>query len=92
MAAGGVPTGTTSPVFNVIIPPQGGHGADIYKELGATNVLVYSKIENDTENPDFITGNQVARIGIVENPQAYDSSSNLTLSKASALDLSLIHI
>ena len=85
LVAGGVPVGTTTPVFNVIVPPQGGHGADIYRELGASNVLVYSKIENDTENPDFITGNQVARIGIVENPQAYDSTSNLTLSKASAL-------
>ena len=85
LVAGGVPVGTTTPVFNVVIPPQGGHGSDVYKELGASNVLVYSKIENDTENPDFITGNQVARIGIVENPQAFDSSSNLNLSKASAL-------
>jgi hypothetical protein len=85
LVTGGVPTGTTLPVFNVIIPPQGGHGADIYRELGSNNVLVYSKIENDTENPDFITGNQIARIGIVENPQAYDSTANLTLSKASSL-------
>lgn len=82
---GNVPTGSTSPVFNVIIPPQGGHGADIYRELGAYNVLIYSRIENDNQNPDFITGNQIARIGIVENPQAYDSSTNLTLDKASAV-------
>ena len=85
LASGGVPSGTTDPVFNVIIPPQGGHGADIYRELGASNVLVYSKIENDAQNPDFITGNQVARIGIVENPEAYNSTSNLNLTKASAL-------
>ena len=85
LVAGSVPTGTTSPIFNVIIPPEGGHGADIYRELGAHNVLVYSRIENDTENPDFVTGNQIARIGIVENPQAYDSTSNLSLSKASSL-------
>jgi len=85
LVAGGVPVGTTTPVFNVIVPPQGGHGEDIYRELGATNVLVYSKIENDTENPDFITGNQIARIGIVENPSAFDSTANLTISKASSL-------
>ena len=85
LIAGGVPTGSTVPEFNVIIPPPGGHGSDIYRELGATNVLVYSKIENDSENPDFITGNQIARIGIVENPQAFDSTANLTLSKASSL-------
>ena len=56
----------------MIIPPTGGHGADIYKELGATNALVYSRIENDSENPDFITGNQIARIGILENPKHLD--------------------
>ena len=85
IAAGNVPSGSTSPVFDVIIPPQGGHGADIYRELGAYNVMVYSRIENDTENPDFITGNQIARVGLVENPEAYNSSSILTLDKASAV-------
>lgn len=80
-----VPTGTTRPTFDVIIPPQGGHGADIYRELGAYNVLVYSRIENDVENPDFITGNQIARIGIVENPEQFGSSILLTESKASAV-------
>jgi len=85
IAAGNVPSGTTSPTFNVIIPPQGGHGADIYRELGAYNVIVYSRIENDLENPDFITGNQIARVGLVENPEAFNSSSVLTLDKASAV-------
>jgi hypothetical protein len=85
LVGGGVPTGSTSPVFNVIIPPQGGHGADIYRELGAFNVLVYSRIENDIENPDFITGNQIARVGIVENPESFGSSSLLTSDKASAV-------
>jgi len=68
LVAGNVPTGTTRPSFNVIISPKGGHGADIYRELGAYNVLMYSRIENDIQNPDFITGNKFSRIGIVENP------------------------
>jgi hypothetical protein len=85
LAAGGAPTGSTSPIFNVIIPPQGGHGADIYRELGARNTLIYSRIENDSENPDFITGNEIARIGIVQNPQAFSSTENLGLDKASAV-------
>ena len=83
--AGGVPAGSTAPVFDVIIPPEGGHGADIYRELGAKNALVYSRIENDTENPDFITGNEFARVGIVQNPKSYGTSSNLELDKASAV-------
>lgn len=82
---GGVPTGTTSPTFKVIIPPQVGHGYDIYRELGAYRVLIYSRIENDVEDPDFIVGNQIARIGIVENPLAFSSDTILNKSKASAL-------
>ena len=85
LVAGGVPIGTTTPIFNVIIPPRGGHGADIYRELGAFYVLLYSRIENDTQNPDFITGNEIARIGIIENPQQFGSTNTLTLDKASAV-------
>ena len=85
LVAGGVPTGSTQPSFDVIIPPDGGHGYDIYRELGAYNVLIYSRIENDTENPDFIIGNQIARVGIIENPKSYGSSENLTPDKASAV-------
>jgi hypothetical protein len=85
LAEGGVPTGTSAAAFNVIIPPQGGHGADIYRELGAKNALVYARIENDAENPDFITGQEFARVGIVQNPEAYNSTENLELDKASAV-------
>jgi hypothetical protein len=85
LVAGNVPTGTTKPTFNVIISPKGGHGADIYRELGAYNVLMYSRIENDNQNPDFITGNQIARVGVVENPESFGSDQILTLDKASAV-------
>ena len=85
LVAGGVPTGTTRPSFDVIIPPQGGHGADIYRELGAYKVLLYSRIENDSTNPEFITGNQIARIGVVENPQQFGSTTLLSADKVSAV-------
>jgi hypothetical protein len=85
LVGGNVPTGTTRPTFDVIISPKGGHGADIYRELGAYNVLMYSRIENDIQNPDFITGNQIARVGIVENPESFGSTQILTLDKASAV-------
>jgi len=84
LTAGSVPTPTSPPQLDVIIPPPGGHGADIYRELGATNALLYARIENDPENPDFITGNQIARIGVLENPKAFGSDQLLTLDKASA--------
>jgi len=85
LVAGGIPTGTTRPLFNVIISPQGGHGADIYRELGTKNVLLYSRFENDIQNPDFITGNQVARVGIVEKPNTFGTNTPLTSDKASAV-------
>jgi hypothetical protein len=86
LVAGGVPVGNTSPKFDVIIPPKGGHGFDIYRELGSYNVLIYSRIENDTENPDFILGNQISRIGVIKNPlQAKQSEDILSQDKASSL-------
>tara|TARA_B100001250_G_scaffold165186_1_gene142177 strand:+ start:20100 stop:21650 length:1551 start_codon:yes stop_codon:yes gene_type:complete len=84
LVAGGISRPDSWPQLDVVIPPEGGHGKNIYRELGATNTLLYSRIENDAENPDFITGNQIARIGIIENPKAYGSSENLELDKASA--------
>jgi hypothetical protein len=85
LVSGNAPVGSSSPVFKVIIPPQSGHGYDIYRELGAYRVLIYSRIENDTEDPDFIVGNQIARVGIVENPLAYASEDILVKNKASVL-------
>mgnify|MGYP001161494880 CR=1 FL=1 len=72
--------------FSVIIPPAGGHGADIYRELGSNKVLVYSRIENsDVTNPDFPTGNQFARIGILKNPQVNGSTNLLEIPSASGV-------
>lgn len=85
LLAGGLPTPATEPVFDVIIPPKGGHGFDIYNELGAYYVSAYTRIENDVENPDFITGNEIARVGIVENPQKFNSTDILTEDKVSAV-------
>lgn len=72
--------------FSVIIPPQGGHGADIFQELGGNKVLIYSRIENsDTTNPDFPVGNQFARIGIIKNPLINETTNLLTSSSASGV-------
>ena len=79
------PDGSTDAAFNVIVPPQDGHGADIYRELGSNRVLIYSRLENDTSNPDFIVGNQFARVGLCRDPLAFGSDNKLTLSKASAV-------
>lgn len=71
-------TGDSLPTFDVIIPPPGGHGHDVYSELGAKNILVYSRIENDDLNPDFITGNKVARVGIIKDPVSFGTTTVLS--------------
>ena len=56
---------TTLANFDVIIPPKGGHGADIYRELGTNKVLLYSRFENlQFQNPDVIASNSFARLGL----------------------------
>lgn len=64
-------------IFNVIIPPSGGHGYNLYQELGAYRALIYSRIENSTTDPDFIIGNQFSRVGIIKNLKSYGSGSGL---------------
>ena len=63
--------------FDVIIPPKGGHGYDIYRELGAYRVLVYSRYVTDESNPDTIIGNDFARVGIIKNPTTVGSDVEL---------------
>lgn len=74
-----------NPIVEIIIPPQNGHGYDIYRELGATKVLIFSQIKNDLLNPDFIIGNTIAQIGIVANPQSFNSTNLLQLNQATSL-------
>jgi hypothetical protein len=79
--APGIPDGLTNSgtiaKFDVIIPPKGGHGYNIYRELGAYRVLVYSRYNTDETNPDTIIGNDFARIGIIKNPTKITSDIDL---------------
>jgi hypothetical protein len=76
----------TIATFDVIIPPKGGHGYDIYRELGAYRVLVYSRYNTDETNPDTILGNDFARIGIIKNPTKITSDVEpLDIAEVSAL-------
>lgn len=73
--------------FDVIIPPKGGHGYNIYKELGAYRVLVYSRYITDETNPDVILGNDFARVGIIKDPTIFGSDTEkLILGEVSALN------
>lgn len=79
------PLGGEKAIFNVIIPPAGGHGFDIYEELRASRVLIFSRIENDATNPDFIVGNQFSRVGIIKDVKSFGTNSNFTQSSGSGV-------
>jgi len=82
-------TGGTEAQFEIPIPPKGGHAYDIYRDVGAYRVMVYSKYDSD---PDWIVGNSFSRIGIVKNPTTYTSKTERinksTLTNLAALKFS----
>ena len=71
----------TSPVLEVIIGPDGGHGSNPAKELGGHFCLMDVKLQQ-TEGFDFSVVNDFRQIGIVRNPYSYATTSNFTGSTA----------
>ena len=68
-------SGFTAAKLVPIIPPSRGHGYDIYKELGADRVLVYSRFDDSTK--DFPTATKFSQVGIVKNPSTYSSRDSI---------------
>jgi hypothetical protein len=66
-----------------IIPPAKGHGYDIYRELGADKVLVYSRFDDSTR--DFPVSTNLSQIGIVKNPTSFGSTAVFTSNNFSSL-------
>lgn len=75
-------TGGSGATFEVIIPPKGGHGHDIYRELGAFRVMLYSKYDNQT---DYIKGNNFSRVGVIKNPVQFTGTDLYSEQTATAL-------
>jgi len=78
-------TGTDSQRANLIpiIPPSKGHGFDIYTELGADKVLVYSRFDDTTK--DFPTDTHFAQVGIIKNPNGQGNTGIITASQFSSM-------
>ncbi len=81
-------SGGSGAAFDVIIPPKGGHGADIYRELGAYRVMVHSKYDIAD---DFAPQNDFSRIGIIRNPTEFGSSTAI-LNKNTATSLGALKL
>ena len=76
-----------------ILSPIGGHGSNAVAELDGYFIIVGSEF-NNTTNPEFFTGNEYRRIGIVSNPLRKINSQGTANTKdvISGNELSLIHI
>ena len=66
-----------------IIPPSRGHGYNIYEELGSDKVLAYSRFDDSTK--DFPTDTKFSQVGIIKNPEKYESTSLYTANEYSSL-------
>jgi|TARA_R100000030_G_scaffold31382_1_gene23032 hypothetical protein len=67
-----------------IIPPSKGHGYDIYKELGADKVLIYSRFDDSTK--DFPSDTSFGQVGIIKNPEKSTSTDIYKANEFSSLD------
>ena len=88
LVGGNVPTGSTTPTFDVIIPPPGGHGEDSVVELGAFRVMINAKLSYDEGAGDFPVDNDYRRIGLITNPLKFGTEeliSDLTVSATKAV-------
>ena len=74
-------TFSANPVFEVIIGPDGGHGANPARELGGHFCLTDVKLQQ-TEAFDFSVVNDFRQIGICRNPYSYGTTSAFTGSTA----------
>ena len=72
----------TGAVFDIIISPKNGHGADPVEELGGNYVIANSRLEYAEGSGDFPTDNDFRQIGLIVNPT--DAGGN-TLSTATTL-------
>jgi len=68
-ATGAVPSNATG-ALEVILPPQGGHGANMEEELNAKRVMTNIRLTYAEGSGDFPVDNDFRRIGIIRDPYA----------------------
>ena len=56
--------------LEVVLPPQGGHGANFEEELNAKRVMTNIRLTYDEGQGDFPVDNDFRRIGIIRDPYA----------------------
>lgn len=70
----GTGTGGESTTARVVLSPPGGHGKDAPKELGASELTVYSEI-SASETGILDISNEFRQIGIISNPLLFGGAT-----------------
>jgi len=61
--------------LEVIMPPQGGYGADLQEQLNAKRIMCNIRLTFSEGSGDFPITNDFRRIGLLRDPKAYDGSA-----------------
>jgi hypothetical protein len=75
VSVGGGGTGATC---TAIIPPAGGHGYDVPRELGAYYLILDVQLSYDEGSGDFPVGNSFRRVGILKDPYLFGTTTIAT--------------
>ena len=71
--------------LDVILPPNGGHGKDSVRELGAYRLMFASKLETTSAFVDFPNDLTYRRVGLVLNPTDYNTTTVCSQNTRSAV-------
>ena len=72
-------------VLDVVLPPNGGHGFDSVRELGAYRLMFASKLETTSAFIDFPNDLTYRRVGLVLNPTDYNTTTVCSQNTRSAV-------
>tara|TARA_B100000003_G_scaffold206395_1_gene221837 strand:+ start:13776 stop:15287 length:1512 start_codon:yes stop_codon:yes gene_type:complete len=75
----------TSASLDIVIPPNGGHGDDVARELGSYRLMFSTKLETTNAFVDFPNDLTYRRVGLVLNPFDYNTTSVSTQNTRSAV-------
>lgn len=71
--ADGTSGNTVHPTFKAVLPPKGGHGVNILKELNVKDVVMIATVD-ENDNAIIQTGGSYRKFGIIKDPVLNDGS------------------
>ena len=77
--------GSARGALEVIIPPEGGHGANLSQELNAKRVMVNVRLTYAEGQGDFPVDNDFRRIGLIKDPLQWGSTNYATANTLSGV-------